>query len=98
MNMKTKSLKERKKVANPNLQNEGKKDIWIFRKTKNDVETQNETEVASEKTANQLEQILQNLEDDRKKAKTLKKRKKLQESCEKMMTRLIVDWEHERYQ
>jgi hypothetical protein len=47
---------------------------------------------------NQLEQILQNLEDDRKKSKTIKKRKKLQETCTKIMTRLIVDWKHERHQ
>ena len=39
-----------------------------------------------------------NLEDDRKKAKTIKKRKKLQESCTKMMTRLIADWDQERHQ
>jgi hypothetical protein len=48
INVKTLSLKERKKVANPKLQNEEKKDIWMFWKTKNNVETQNETEVASE--------------------------------------------------
>ena len=45
----------------------------MFWKIRNDVETQNETEVASEKTTNQLEQILQNLEDESKKAKTIKK-------------------------
>ena len=31
-------------------------------------------------------------------AKTIKKRKKLQEACSRMMTRLVVDWEQEKHQ
>ena len=72
--------------------------IWMFWKTKNDEKIPNETEAVSERTANLREQMLQNLEDDKKKAKTVKNRKKLQEECARMMTRLVVDWESEKHQ
>ena len=44
------------------------------------------------------EELLSRLEDEKKKSKTIKKRKKLQEDCVRMMTRLVEDWDRERCQ
>ena len=58
----------------------------------------NDSEICSEQVAKEREQMLKNIEDDRKKVKTVKKKKKLQEDCVKMMTRLVEDWEREKHQ
>ena len=85
-----------------NLKEGGKQlppeNVWMFWKTKTSERIPNETEASSGRIAKQREQMLQNLEDDKKKAKTVNKKKRLQEECARMMTRLVVDWESEKHQ
>ena len=70
----------------------------MFWETKTRGKISNENEIQSEKVAKEREQMLMNIENDRKKAKTVNKKKKLQEDCFKMMTRLVEDWERKKHQ
>ena len=54
--------------------------------------------MSCEKRIKEREELLSRLEDEKKKSKTIKKRKKLQEDCVKMMTRLVEDWGREKCQ
>ena len=86
-NMRFLNLTEGKKVVGKQLPPDS---VWIFweNKTRGRVDSVK----CSERLVKEREQMLKNLEDDKEKAKTVKK-KKLQKECARMMTRLVVDWE-----
>ena len=86
-NMRFLNLTEGKKVVGKPLPPDS---VWIFweNKTRGRVDSVK----CSERLVKEREQMLKNLEDDKEKAKTVKK-KKLQKECARMMTRLVVDWE-----
>ena len=70
--------------------------VWRFWENKTRMRILKDSEMRSDKVAKEREQMLKNLEDDGKKAKTVKRKKKLQEDCVKMMTKLVEDWESDK--
>ena len=87
-------MKEGKKVVGKQLPPDS---VWMFWENKTRGRVPNDNLKCNERLSKEREQMLKNLEDDGKKAKTVQK-KKLQEECARMMTRLVVDWEMEKHQ
>jgi hypothetical protein len=95
-NMRFLNLKEGKK----NSENQPQKDsVWQFWKRKSeDDNSKNSSIKTSEKIIIEREALIKKLEEDKKKARTAKKKTKLREDCVHIMRRLIEDWDLQKPQ